>query len=364
MKIGIYARGLSGIGGVKQYIESMCRAMIDALFEDDELFIFHNLEAPYFNATRPNVTEVLLRSRNRFKCDLIEAPKVINQYKPDVVWFTKYVVPFGLETKTVTTVHDMAYYLPDLGAYATLDTFYMRVMIRNSCYRADHIVAVSKHTKQDIMKFLGTKAEKISVIQEAADARYQQITDKDHLDNWRRKWRLTEPFILFTGGISPRKNLKRLIEAYTLASSQIPHKLVLTGGKGWKNKKILDVIENHPGINRLGFVPDDEMSYLYSAADLFVYPSLYEGFGLPIIEAQRCGCPVVSSQTSSLKEVGEDSVVPIDPLNKEALSRAIVSTLQDEARIADLRRRGFENADRFSWERAANDLMRILKQCE
>ncbi|MGD9128291.1 MAG: glycosyltransferase family 1 protein [Planctomycetia bacterium] len=348
------------MGGVKQYIEAMCRAMIDQISKTDELHIFHNRNTPYFNTKQENVFEVLMKSRNRLKCDLIDAPKAINDRNLDVVWFTKYVVPFGITAKTVTTVHDLAYYIPDLGAYTLGDTLYMRVMIRNSCRRADHIVAVSEHTKSDIVNRLGVSADKITVIYEAADRRYHRPVDKDHVALFREKNKLPDHFILFTGGISPRKNLIRLIKAYRTARIQIPHRLVLTGGKGWRNKAVLKAIENSPDIIRLGFVPDDKMPLLYAAADLFVYPTLYEGFGLPILEAQACGTPVVCSNNSSLPEVAGDGVRFILPSDVENIASTIVEVLTDVRMRRALSEKGRVNTARFSWNRAAGDLLKLL----
>jgi glycosyltransferase involved in cell wall biosynthesis len=361
MKIGIYARGLDGIGGVKQYIEAMCRALINAVSDTDQLHIFHNLRTPCFDADKPNVFEVLLKSKNRLRCDLIEAPKAINARDLDVVWFTKYVVPFGIEAKTLATVHDLAYYMPELGAYSLADTLYMRVMIRNSVRRADHIIAVSEHTKGDLIERLAIPCERVTVIPEAADRRYWLPVDAERFRTWKKKRGMPDEFILFTGGISPRKNLLRLIQAFEQATSRIPHhKLVLTGGKGWQNSAVLSAIEKNRDVIRLGFVPDDEMPLLYAAADLFVYPSLYEGFGLPILEAQACGCPVLCSSNSSLPEVAGDGVRYVDPLDIAGVGDAIASILADRKEQRRLIEKGRQNAQRFSWERAAIQLLNVM----
>ena len=360
MKIGIYARGLSGIGGVKQYIDAMCRSMIEHVSDDDELHIFHPLNTPYFCTAKTNVHEIRLASKNLFVCDLIEAPKAINARHLDVVWFTKYVVPFGIKAKTATTIHDLGYYLPDLGAYALSDTLYMRIMIRGSVRRADRIIAVSAYTKQHIVDRLNVSAERISVVHEAADAQYQTDVNEADIVRWRKTRGLPEKFILFTGGISPRKNLIRLIQAFEKARPHIPHALVLTGGKGWRNKDILKAIDTNDAVVKLGFIPDDEMPLLYRAADLFVYPSLFEGFGLPILEAQACGTPVISSANSSITEVAGNAVRSIDPLNVDNMAAAIVETLNTPRRYRELVENGYQNIKRFSWDKAATEMLALL----
>ncbi len=361
MRIGIYGRGLSGQGGVKQYIESMCRAMIRAVSDSDELFILHNLETAYFNSKKRNVHEILLHSPRNLVCDFILGPKEIERAGLNVVWFTKYVVPFHVRAKTVTTIHDMAYYMPNLRAYPLSDTLYMRTLIRNSCRRADAVVAVSQNTKEDIVRILGTEAHKVHVIHEAADEKYRVISNLGEVERFRRRMQLPRRFILFTGGISPRKNLLRLFDAFTAISAKIDCKLVLTGAKGWRNKDILTALEGRDDIVKLGFVEDEDMPHLYNAAELFVYPSLYEGFGLPVLEASQCGTPVVCAKGSSLTEVGGRGVLFVDPDDTEDIARGILQLLSHPKQRKTLVQKGLENAMRFSWDRSAKALLELMK---
>lgn len=361
MKIGIYARGLSGLGGVKQYIEAMTRETIGLLDGSDELYIFHNLPKPYFSTNNPNVFEVILESRNKLICDHLLGPRAIRERDIDITWFTKYVVPLQITGRTITTIHDMAYYFPDLGAYSLSDTIYMRTMIRNSCRRADGIVAVSKNSRNDIVRLLDVDPAKVHVIHEAADEKYERVTDVQKIARFRKKYALPDKYILFTGGISPRKNLLRLIEAFHLLAPRLEHKLVLTGAKGWKNKEVMRAIAKSERIVRLGFVDDVDMPLLYSAADVFVYPSLYEGFGLPVLEAGACGCPVLASQTSSIPEVGSDAVLYVDPLDTKEIASGMERLLTDKILADDHRKRGLANAKRFSWKKAAAELMNLMR---
>lgn len=361
MKIGIYARGLSGIGGVKQYIESMGRALIRAVSDEDELFILHNRDAEFFSASKPNVREVRLGSKNKFICDFFLGPRAIDRLGLDAVWFTKYVVPFGVKAATVTTVHDMVYYMPELAAYPLGDTVYMRSMIRNSCRRADAVVAVSQNTKRDILRILCAPEDKVHVIPEAADTKYRPIKNRNRLAQFRDKYQLPEQFILFTGGISPRKNLLRLFDAFSSVSGQIDHKLVLTGAKGWCNKDVTARMEGKNDIIRLGFVPDEDMPLLYNAASLFVYPSLYEGFGLPILEAAQCGTPVVCARGSSLTEVGGDGVLFVDATDSRDIARGMLSVVQQPMLRKKLMQKGLAAARRFSWDASAEKLLELIK---
>ena len=359
-RIALYARGLSGMGGVKQYIEAMCRALIRAVPETDELHILHNLDAPLFEGLGPNVYEALLKSKKNLICDFIEGPKALRSIAPDAVWYPKYVIPFDVPGRSICTVHDMAYYMPNLGAYTFGDTLYMRTMIRNSLRRADAVVSVSEHTRRDILELLPVNPEKVHVIHEAADERYRPLGETE-IAAFRLRYDLPERFILFTGGLSPRKNLLRLFDAYTSLAHKIDHTLVITGGKGWRNKEVLSRLEGRKDIVRLGFVPDEEMPLLYNAADLFVYPSLYEGFGLPIIEAGKCGTPVVCARGSSLDEVGGDGVLFVDGKCTQSIADGIRRVLTDDGLRKKMIRRGRENANRFSWDTAAKALLGLLK---
>ncbi len=360
--MGIYARGLSGKGGVKQYIDSMCRALIKSLSYSDELYIFHNIDSLYFQSDKPNVHEVLLGSKNKLICDYIIGPKLINKMNLDAVWFTKYIVPFGVKAKTITTVHDMAYFMPALNAYTLKDTIYMRIAIRNSCSRADKIVAVSENTKQDIINILPVNEEKICVIHEAADTRFRVFENREEVESFRKRMSLPRRFVLFTGGISPRKNLIRLFEAFKDVSRATDCKLVLTGNKGWRNKDILSFLQGREDIVRIGFVQDEDMPALYNAAEVFVYPSLYEGFGLPIIEAACCGTPVVCARGSSLTEVGGDGVLFVDPKDTKDIARKIILLLNNREESQALIKKGFANAERFSWDKSAAQLSELATQ--
>ncbi len=368
MKIGIYARGVSEkSGGVKQYIESVTRAIIENVSLSNELYIFHNNGMGYFDCSQKgNVKEIIMKPNNKVICDFLLCPYYVNKYQLDAIIFPKNVVPFFLKSKTIVVVHDLAYFMPEYGAYPFLDTVYMKKMLKSSCKRADMIVAVSKNTKNDIIRILGVEPTKIKVVHEAADTKYRIIMDRKKLEEFMKKYNLKNRFILFTGGISPRKNLIRLMKAFQNVSAVITHDLVITGGCGWKNKRELEILESNRRLKRIGFVPEDEMPYLYNLADIFIYPSLYEGFGLPVLEAQACGVPVIASNVSSIPEVGGNSVCYVNPNSTESIADAILKVSLDKKYKKSLVKRGFRNIKRFSWKKAAKktlDLFEKMTRC-
>jgi len=359
MKIGIYARGLNDIGGVKQYIESLTKEIIKNLDDKDELFIFHNLDRPFFNSKKINIHEILLKRKSKLLCDFVEAPDKINKLNLDIIFFPKGTIPYRVKGKKILTVHDLAYYLPEYNAYKFLDNFYMKFMIKSSCRRADKIIAISKNTKKDIIQILKINKEKIKVVYEASDEKFKRLNKKD-LAELKKKYDLTR-FIFYSGSISPRKNIKRLIKAFEIIKNKLNLDLIITGNKLWKNKKEMALIKQNPKIKVLGNVSDQDLVALYNLAEVYVYPSLYEGFGLPILEAQACGCPVITSNKSSLPEVGGHSVVYINPLKTEEMSKAIEKVVSNKKLRENLIKKGYKNIKRFSWDKTAKEVLDLIK---
>ncbi len=364
MRIGLYARPLSAIeGGVREFVESMTKALVRNLSSTDELYIFHNQAKKGFEIPeKANVREILLKSRSRFVCDFLWFPRLTWKYRLDVIWFPKNVIPFLIRSKAIVTIHDLCYFRPSYNAYPLIDTRYMTYMIKSSCKRADKVIAVSSHTKKDLVSILGMNAEKIRIIYEAVDhEKYRVINDQSQLDKVREKYDLGKKIILFTGSISPRKNLARLIEAFHMIMDRLPHDLVITGHKGWKNTKELLMIRQNRRVKKIGFVHEKEIACLYNLADMYVYPSLYEGFGLPVLEAQACGVPVIASNVTSIPEVGGDSICYVDPENIQSIAGGILKVSLDRQYRESLIQKGFENISHYSWDKGARAL---LKVCE
>ena len=358
LRVGLIGRDLNKKGGgTKTYILNILKSLNGKKYEGHKFYLIHNcLE---YKSYFPFFEETFIEEKNKLLFDYLYVPIWSRRNKLDIVFFPKSTISFFVKAKKIVTVHDLAYFMPSLRAYTLLDTLFMRRMIKNSCKRADKIIAVSENTKMDIFNILGINEEKIKVIYEAADEKYKVINNEGRLSEIKEKYNLNREFILFTGGITPRKNLIRLIRAFNNIPDKISHDLVLTGGKGWNNKKELELIEQNKKIKRLGFIPDEEMPYLYNLADFFVYPSLYEGFGLPVLEAQACGCPVITSNVSSIPEVSGDSVLYIDPYKTKDIGAKIMMLAKNESLKKDLIRKGFKNVKRFSWDKSTKDILNI-----
>ena len=259
----------------------------------------------------------------------------------------------------------------DLGLYRHPETYPAeRVLLWKMQYRylrrrARRFAAISEFTKRELTDILHIPPEKIDVIPCACGAHFHRVTDAAQLNALCRRYALPERYALFVGNANPRKNLERLLRAFDAAKEQgLTQHLVIAGGAGWKfdGNKALSGLRHKESVHFLGFVPDEDMPALYSAADAFLFPTLYEGFGIPVLEAQRCGTPVLTSRTSALPEVGGSGALYVDPFDTEDMTRGIVRLLTDGALAASLAEAGHRNAGRFSWRASAEALDDIIER--
>lgn len=282
----------------------------------------------------------------------------------DVVLWTNFLGAFSSKYKSIITIHDMAHhYYPEYaipGNNRILPRY-----LRKHAHKADLILCVSENTKKDVIDILDIPEEKVWVTYNGVGDEFRVIDNKNLLKDLRQRYKIPERFILFVGTVEPRKNLSMLVEAYHILNSRhrIKEPLVIAGGKGWKNEALRQSIKNLKLEDRIiftGYVHDDDLPLLYNAATLFVYPSLYEGFGLPVVEAMACGTPVVTSNVSSLPEVAGEAALLVNPKDTEALASAIYRLLTDEDLRYKLRELGLQRAKRFTWESCAKKTIEAI----
>lgn len=287
--------------------------------------------------------------------------------KNAVLLTTDSKTPFFLPRSCVLVplITDLAVFrMPDV--YRASRVIWWRLQYQYLCRRAKLFLAISEFTRNEMVSVLGIPSEKIRVVPCAASHQLAPVRDADTLNALRTRYHLPEHFILFVGNTNPRKNLPRMIRAFDMAkkTGHLPHHLVIAGEQGWKfdSAHILHSIDHRESVHFIGFVPDEDMPALYSASDLFSFPTLYEGFGIPVLEAQLCGTPVLTSCGSSLPETGGDGALYVDPGNEEAICRGMLHILQDSEFSAKLVEKGFANAQRFSWEDSAQRLHQIIEE--
>lgn len=265
----------------------------------------------------------------------------------------------------VPLITDLAVYrLPE--AYQRSRVLWWKFQYRYIRRRANLFLAISEFTKSEMTKILNIPPEKIHVVSCACSDRMARVEDPGQLARLREKYGLPEEFILFVGNTNPRKNLERTIRAFDLLKKRtdLPHQLVIAGGQGWKfdREKALKDIRYRDAVQFIGFVPDEDMPALYSGASLFLFPTLYEGFGIPVLEAQACGVPVVTSNSSSLPEVVGDGAVLVDPCDAGSICEGMRRILEDPALAGELAEKGYLNVKRFCWESSARHLNEILEK--
>jgi glycosyltransferase involved in cell wall biosynthesis len=273
----------------------------------------------------------------------------------DALFVPAHTVPIIHPKNTIVTIHGLEYEFCG-GAYSFLERIYMRCSIKNSCQWARKIIAVSENTKKDLMKLYNVSEEKIDVIYEGYDC--PAVQNHNPTNKYGK-------YLSFIGRIEERKNIVNIINAFEILKEQykIPHKLVLAGKPGFGYEKIKDRIANancQKNIVELGYISKEERSELLKNADVFVFPTLYEGFGIPVLEAQSLGTPVVASNNSSIPEVTSGSVLLVDPNNAEEIADAIYKIISDENIKQALIGKGLENVKRFDWEKCAREIARLI----
>ncbi|MGD8792059.1 MAG: glycosyltransferase family 1 protein [Anaerolineae bacterium] len=276
---------------------------------------------------------------------------------------TEHLLPPLGDLPTVLTVHDMIFKLfPE--HQKPLNYWYLNATMPLYCRRAGAIITVSEASKRDIVEQYGLPPDKVTVIYEAAAPEFRP-SPPDLLDEARRRYGLPAEYLIHVSTIEPRKNLTRLVEALQrLRDGGLAVPLVVVGGKGWLYDDFfrrLETLEIRDSVIFPGYVPGPDLPLLYGAARAAVMSSVYEGFGLPVLEAMACGTPVVSSETSALPELGGEAARYFDPHDVEAMAEAIRAIWIDDGLRAEMRRRGIKQAARFSWQRAASETMAVYR---
>lgn len=296
------------------------------------------------------------------------ANRTMDRWLPpsDVFHGTDHLLPPLGRSRMIFTIHDLIYlFFPEY--HLPLNRWFLTLMLPKFLRRADAIIAVSENTRRDVTRRLGIPAEKMTVIYEGVSERFRSIQDRAELERVRARYELPPRMILFFGTLEPRKNLLTLLDAFAalLATRPDVPPLVIAGRKGWLYRPIFRRVrerglESH--VRFTDWIAEDDVPTLLNLAEVFVYPSLYEGFGLPPLEAMACGVPVICSNAASLPEVVGDAGILVEPRDVGGLMQALARVLDDASLRADLRARGVQRAQQFTWERAARQTLAVYEQ--
>ncbi len=284
----------------------------------------------------------------------------------DLFHATDFTLPPTLpSTRTIVTVHDLSFVRVSDTASPKLKK-YLDKLVPRSINNATHVIADSKATKDDLIDLYDTPSNKITVLLSGINSRYHKITNNYSSMTMRNKYDIPDvPYIFSIGTIQPRKNYSRLIQALKLLrQSGYDLHLVIAGGKGWLEDemyKTLDETQLHEAVHLIGFADDEDVVKLYNAAECVAFPSLYEGFGFPVLEGMACGTPVLTSNVSSLPEVAGDAAIMVDPYDIEAIAEGLRQLIDDSDLRKTLIERGFQQASKFTWENSAKNLLKIYQ---
>ncbi len=291
-----------------------------------------------------------------------QGKQFIKKDKVDVFFGPAHVLPIKLSKniRSVLAVHDLvSVYYPN--TMANYNRFIHNLFFKPSIKSADHIITMSEYTKQSIIDYFSISPDKITVIYEGVSEKFRPY-QKEEILSVLAQYQIKSPYILSVGTLEPRKNYMVLLKAFKQLKGNFD--LVIVGKRGWKSQEIFDTISELQLYNRikiLGYVNDNDMPYLYNGAELFVFPSVYEGFGLPVLEALACGIPTVSSNASSLSEIGGEAVKYFSPNSIDDLLKKMQDVLDSSEAKKSLRYNGIIQAQKFNWEDTAKKTLTILK---
>lgn len=373
MKIGIdVTSAITQGGGIGRYTRELVPALL-ALDSSNEYQLFSArqpavLPVPDPVPTAPNVTykpapldeRWLYRLWYRLRLPL---PVQLVTGQLDLFHSPDFVLPpVSGGIPTLLTVHDLSF-VHSPHTFPERLVAYLNRVVPWSVKRATHILADSLATKRDLIDVWQVPADKITVLYCGVNAMFQPVTDDGALTAVRQKYNLGKtPYVLCVGTIQPRKNYQMLIRAFRPVAAALPHNLIFAGGKGWLYEEMMAEVEKQ-GLNGrahfIGFVDDADLPALYSASELVAMPSLYEGFGLPLLEAMACGVPVLSSNASSLPEVVGETAVTFSPHDQQAWSQTLLDILANPAARQQMVAAGFQQARQFTWQKSARQLLKI-----
>ncbi len=358
MQIGIdISKAIGPKDGIGNYIYHLVKSLMEIDTENQ-----YHLYPLFYPVTHTDFNGVFEGHGSNFVFHPERAPKT---GEVDLFHSTTYSVPLRYSGNLVFTLHDLTFIThPE---YHTLSNriHCMKGTIEAACF-ANKIIAVSNCTKCDIIEYLSIPEEKIQVIYHAVDHKFKPERNTQNLKYLSTKFEIHESYVFCVATIEPRKNMKRLIQAYTTLPETLKDKylLVIAGGTGWLNSNIYSFVKEQrleQRVKFLGYVDDSDLPILYSCCDVFVYPSLYEGFGLPVIEAMACGVPVITSQVSSLSEVAGDSAVYVDPYNVRSICDAMMEVLTKQDKNLELRKKGMKQSKGFSWAKTARETLSLYE---
>lgn len=352
-------------GGVRVYT----RALLDHLLTPDsphEYVLFFNDRTPLGNYPgRANVTEVAVPGRSVLAWDQIKLPRAIRRYGVDVLFNPKYSLPLSGRYPSAWVCHGLDWYVMP-WASRWIDRLSHRHLVPRYAARASAIVAVSEVTREHVMDYLKVPPSKVHTVYTGIDAAFRRKLSPEELSAVRARFGLPERYVLYAGAVYPPKNFTRLVQAYARVGPQLGVALVIAGGE---NRFLSEHELQEPArlglgdwVKWAGWVDNTTLPAFYQMAQALLLPSLFESFGLPIVEAMASGCPVVTSDRYGTLEIAGSAAILVDPESVEAIADGITRAITDAALRSDLIARGYERSRQFTWENCARQTLSVLEQ--
>jgi len=366
VRIGIDARKLHDFG-IGTYIRNLLRQLARLDRSTEFVLLARPEDCQALGTLGENFRAVAETAGNYSVTEQLAIPFALKREGVTLFHAPHYVLPPLVGCRSVVTIHDCIHlmfpqYLPNRFAHRYAKTF-----ISLAARRATRVLTVSESSKADILRFVNAPPEKIDVIYNAYDERFGVEPNEEEVVRVRERYQLGDEFVLYAGNVKPHKNLERLIQAFQLVRSRglDQLKLVLIGDDISRYAALRRAVHRHQlhkYVRFLGYLPEETLAVMYRLASVFVFPSLYEGFGLPPLEAMASGTPVVTSNVSSLPEVTGGAAVLVDPYDPEAIADGVHRVLTDEDLRTDLRRKGLARSRQFSWEQSVRRVRAIYDE--
>jgi len=366
MRVAIDIRKLRDYG-IGTYVRNIVTQLARLDHDTEYVLISRPDDLEFTRGLGANFRGVVSTAGNYSVREQFGIPSIVRRERADLFHAPHYVLPPLLSCPSVVTIHDCIHlmfpqYLPNRLAYT-----YARAFMWMATHRSSHVLTVSEASKRDILRFYRIPPEKITVAYNAIDDRFHQRPAAEDIARVQERFQLHDPFVLYVGNIRPHKNIERLIEAFALVRTGplASTKLLIIGDEISKYPTLRRAVHQgklHKHVRFLGFVGDQTLAALYRLATVFAFPSLYEGFGLPPLEAMASGTPVVTSNVSSLPEVVGDAAILVDPREPTAIAHGLRRALLDASLREQMRTRGLARAGHYSWAQTTETILRIYRE--
>jgi glycosyltransferase involved in cell wall biosynthesis len=366
MRIGIMLRHYDQHGGgVRVYTHQILRAMLDLDTSHEFVFLYKNpaLVGTYKND--PQVTEVVLPGKNILRWDQVEVPKAIRKHQIDVLYNPKYSIPIWASCATAWVCHGLDWYVMP-WASRRIDRLSHKFLVPRYAKKADAIIAVSNITREHVIQYLPIPAERVTTVYSGVDDSFRQVSDVDACNRLRHRYDLPARFFLYSGAIYPPKNFTRLVQAFAKVGPAAGISLVIAGGENRflsaRELKLPDALGLSEWVKWLGWVEPGLLPTLYQMAEVLLLPSLFESYGLPIVEAMAAGCPVLTANRFGTKEIAGDAALLVDPESVDAIAVGMTRLANEPDLRRTLIAAGRERVRTLTWRRCAQQTLQVLEK--